>query len=162
MIEVFGNLWTYPADIRVITTNGAVNSRGQAVMGRGCAADARIRYPGADILLGAKIVQLGNKVHILKDPEPPDNTWLVTFPVKRHWKDMADKALIVSSCVQLLDTVAELEAKEDRDLLEVVMPRPGCGFGGLKWDMVKVILDHWLDDRFRVITWSSSGRPGVG
>ena len=41
MREVVGNLWTYPADIRVITTNGTVKNDGTCVMGRGCAAEAK-------------------------------------------------------------------------------------------------------------------------
>lgn len=35
MIEVKGNLWTYPAEVRVITTNGFVKKNGEAVMGIG-------------------------------------------------------------------------------------------------------------------------------
>ena len=45
MIEVVGNLWTYAADFRAITTNGTVKFDGRAVMGRGCAREATQRYP---------------------------------------------------------------------------------------------------------------------
>jgi hypothetical protein len=39
--EIFENLWEVEADLRVITTNSDVNRDGAAVMGRGCACEAR-------------------------------------------------------------------------------------------------------------------------
>ena len=36
---------------------------------------------------------------------------------------------------------------------EVVLPRPGCGFGGLGWDEVGPLLVPRLDDRFLVVRW---------
>jgi len=35
----------------------------------------------------------------------------------------------------------------------VVLPRPGCGNGGLDWDDVRPILEAILDDRFTVVTF---------
>ena len=41
MREIFGNLWEAECDLRVITTNPMINAKGQAVMGRGCALEAK-------------------------------------------------------------------------------------------------------------------------
>jgi hypothetical protein len=160
LIEVTGDLWTYPADIRVITTNGSVNSKGLAVMGRGCAKDAAIRWPESAEVLAKKIRDQGNHVHILGLPDPVENFWLVSFPVKHHWNQLADPKLIARSCAELVNVVNALEQDrwadshhQEHDHLEVVLPRPGCGFGGLRWEVVRVICDFYLDDRFRVITW---------
>lgn len=39
--EVVGNMWAIPADAYCITTNGFVKKNGEAVMGAGCAKEAR-------------------------------------------------------------------------------------------------------------------------
>jgi hypothetical protein len=55
MLEAKGNLWEHPADIRIITTNGTINSRGECVMGRGCALEARTAHPTHSRLLAKRI-----------------------------------------------------------------------------------------------------------
>jgi hypothetical protein len=65
MTEIVGNLWDYiddPDVIICITTNGDINSRGEAVMGRGCAFEAKKRFPGVEKELAAMIRMLGNTV----------------------------------------------------------------------------------------------------
>lgn len=144
MIEVKGNLWTYPADVRVITTNGTVKKNGECVMGRGCAAEAKLRYPELPLVLGQAISGMDNEPFWF--PIPSARTPLVTFPVKHNWHERADLDLIRASAQK----ISVMRALEDRI---IVMPRPGCGNGGLKWEDVKPILEPILDDRFHVITW---------
>lgn len=62
MKEATGDLWTFPADWRVITTNGFVKKNGECVMGRGCAKEATLRYPRIAKELGNFITLYGNKV----------------------------------------------------------------------------------------------------
>ena len=138
MIEVTGNLWEYPADIRVITTNGTVKKNGECVMGRGCAAEAKQRWPDLPLMLGQAIRGLGNEAFFL-----PFDTGLVTFPVKHSWYQKADITLIEQSARK----IASMRALEDK---RVVLPRPGCGNGHLDWNDVKLILAPILDDRFHV------------
>lgn len=156
MVEVKGNLWDYPADVRVITTNGFVKNNGELVMGRGCAREAVQRYPFLPKLLGEKVKAGGNHVYFCGSPL----NWMFSFPVKHHWYQEADLALIRRSAAELLLAVNDLQeeiAEKGRSrchdpLLRVVMPRPGCGNGRLKWADVKPLLAH-LDDRFKVITY---------
>jgi hypothetical protein len=145
MIEVTGNLWTYPADVRVITTNGTVRSDGACVMGRGCALEATRRYPGINFTLGQALKRHGNHVHVLART---DVGLLVSFPVKHHWREKADLELIRRSAVELV----KLTKSGDR----VVLPRPGCGNGHLEWVTVKPILEPLMDNRFHVITFGES------
>lgn len=148
MIEVFGNLWEYKADVRVITTNGTVKRNGECVMGRGCALEAKQQNPKLAKLLGTLIRDEGNHVHRLDDKFGGwDLAWeFYSFPVKHHWREVADVELIVRSAEELLCAV------ETGDLV-VVMPRPGCGNGGLRWEDVKPVIEPILDDRFHVITF---------
>jgi hypothetical protein len=143
MIEVNGNLWTYPADVRVITTNGFVKKDGTCVMGRGCALEATQKFPGLPKLLGDLITAKGNVVHFLIREMPA----LLTLPVKHKWFEKADPQLIALSCVCLV-RLADVNGWKT-----IVLPRPGCGNGQLKWEDVKPILEPILDDRFHVITF---------
>ena len=151
MIEVAGDLWTYPADARVITTNGYVNIKGEAVMGRGCAKEAAVRWPNLSVYLGGAIKRDGNRVRFvnaeyLSRLGSPADFDLVFYPVKHHWREQADLMLIVQSA-------EDLKVLADRfNWSEVVMPRPGSGNGRLQWSYVKPHIEGILDDdRFRVI-----------
>lgn len=142
MREVTGNLWTYPALYRIITTNGAVRKDGACVMGRGCAREAAERFPRLPYQLGQHIKQHGNKVCIFLSYH------LISFPVKHHWREKADLHLIqesVGTLGEFLDAI--LDPKD-----VVVMPRPGCGNGGLDWNNVRPLLVG-LPDNVHVITW---------
>jgi hypothetical protein len=138
MIEVKGDLWTYPADIRVITTNGFVKANGECVMGRGCAKEAKDKFPWLPKNLGDKIKAMGNIPFHFPD------SGLYTFPVKHNWYEKADIELIRKSA-QTLFHMAPVDAV-------IVLPRPGCGNGQLKWEDVKPILEPILDNRFHIIT----------
>lgn len=149
MKEVRGNLWTYPADVRVITTNGTVKRNGECVMGRGCAAEAKEKFTDLPRVLGRLIEQHGNNCYLLRRGGPEGV--LVSFPVKHQWMQKADYDLIRRSACQLVALA------DDQRWIDgwktVVLPRPGCGNGGLRWADVKPFLEPILDDRFHVITF---------
>lgn len=143
MLEAKGNLWDYPADAIIITTNGFVKKNGEAVMGRGCAREAALRYPLLPGMLGNSIKTSGNKVFHFWISEH-----ILTMPVKYNWYEKADIELIKESAYQLIDHV------DGWQFSKVVMPQPGCGNGQLNWNDVKPILDEILDDRFIAITYN--------
>lgn len=154
MREVHGDLWDYPAELRVITTNGVVNDAGENVMGRGCARQARMMFRGLAKALGTLIDHRGNHVHLLRDFG--SKRWcLASFPVKQHWSEPAELALIEQSARELRELV------DAKGFASVVLPRPGCGNGLCDWARVKPILERLLDDRFTVITYPprSAQRP---
>lgn len=151
MREVTGNLWTYPADVRVITTNGTVKKNGECVMGRGCALEAKKRWPDFPVYLGKQIQVCGNVV-LACGYWPNDNARIYTFPVKHQWMEKADVALIRKSAIDLVQQIDQMN-RMDQNLVTIVMPRPGCGNGGLRWEDVKPVLEPILDDRFHVITF---------
>lgn len=148
MIDVREDLWRCPADARVITTNGETRKDGRAVMGAGVAKTAVERYAGLDVMLGAAIRRSGNRVYSFFcaiDGGVGGTDTVITFPTKHHWRDGSDLELIETSCKQLVD----LADMHDR-WLRIVMPRPGCGRGGLSYSDVRPILERHLDDRFHV------------
>lgn len=145
MVEVTGNLWDYPADIRVITTNGTVKKNGECVMGRGCASEAKKHHPGIARALGRMLEQHGNHVFQLAQ----GGGTLFSFPVKHNWFEKADCRLILRSAKELVAVLSN----RGMETWSVVLPRPGCGNGQLKWEDVKPVLAPILDDRFHVITF---------
>lgn len=144
MREARGNLWKLDSDLVVITTNGFVKNNGEAVMGRGCALEARQQYPNLPAQLGERLTRFGNHVHVFL---LPDDYWLATFPVKHNWFERADPELIWRSAYELVDQVSAGNFKQ------VVLPRPGCGNGLLRWEDIRHRLDEILDDRFTVVTF---------
>jgi hypothetical protein len=150
MIEVEGDLWTFqpgglPPDAIVITTNGYVNEAGECVMGRGCALQAKQRYPGLPYLLGKYIKRWGNRPFVLLPRGCPGDYALLSMPVKHVWSDPADPALIATSA-GLLRAIVDKFGYE-----RVLVPRPGCGNGRLAWADVRPLLEEHFDDRFFVI-----------
>jgi hypothetical protein len=147
MIEVQGDLWEYPADVRAITTNGTVRN-GKAVMGIGCALEAKQRFPGIERILGGLLRTHGNRCFRIVQGAP--STTLLTFPVKHDVNTKADRQLIADSCMQAYEMADKFCWKT------VLIPRPGSGAGGLDYDSeVREIVSMLLDDRFKVITFPS-------
>lgn len=94
----------------------------------------------------------GNLVHDLGPWTPSGNykpveRRLVTFPVKRHWRERAIRELITYSAEQLRDLI---KAKGWR---KVYLPRPGCGNGGLDWAMVRPALEGVLPPEVVVVAY---------
>ncbi|RNC67761.1 MAG: ADP-ribose-binding protein [Desulfuromonadales bacterium] len=140
MIEATGNIWDHLGTaIICITTNGHLTKNGEAVLGRGCARQAQERFPDLPARLGALLSGGGNHVHILGDG-------LVSFPVEESPWAAPDLRLIRCSA-------EELRALADREgWPRIIVPRPGCGGGGLAWQDVRPLLADILDDRFTVIS----------
>jgi hypothetical protein len=141
MHEIVGDLWSEHAmgAVVAITTNGAVNKVGRAVMLRGCARQARERFPDLLKTLGTLIRHHGNHVFDLGHQ-------IVSFPVEQDPYQVPDLRLIERSCLELV------ELSDYKGWCRVVVPRPGCGAGGLEWHDVRKILARHLDDRFHIIT----------
>lgn len=145
MREAEADLWTLHAAGAVVclTTNGLVPREGPARLGRGAARQAGERFPWLAERLGARLRAAGNHVHALGER-------LVAFPVEHHPEELPDLDLVERSAREL----AALATAEG--WAEVVLPRPGCGGGGLSWEReVRPRVAPHLDDRFLVVT-----RPG--
>lgn len=70
MHDITGNLFeSEKADAICITTNGFVNVHGGNTMGRGCAGEAKRRWPGIQMHVGAAIRHGGNNCRLLTAKE---------------------------------------------------------------------------------------------
>ena len=162
------------ADAFVLTTNGFVTKTGNAVLGRGIAKTISDKFPQLKAKLGKKLAkQKISKCHVFKKMKVKKAV-LIAFPVKpvnlkcnvkkvgivSHAKDkykkgdlvpgfhaIANLRIIEESCKQLVKLADKHKWKR------VIMPRPGCGAGELKWKHVMNILETYLDDRFHVYTF---------
>lgn len=143
MKEAKLNLWTAPADLRLVTTNGHITPKGKVVMGRGCALELRDAAPGVDARLAKLVRRFGNRVFRIARI---NGAVVASLPVKHHWREEADPDLIVRSVHQLVELANKF------NYTRVVLPRPGCGNGRLSWKEVKPLIAPLLDDRFTVVS----------
>lgn len=134
-----GDIWTISGSWRVIPTNGYITVKGECVMGRGLALQAKLKYPRLPFELANLIKAHGDRVFLLR----PYN--LISFPVKLVWWEKASIELIENSCKQLVEIVTD--SKEDN----ILIPMVGCGNGKLDPSQVKPILEKYLDDRFTLV-----------
>lgn len=145
MKELIGDLWALHAtgEIVAITTGGAVDKNGVCLMPRGCAAQARKKFSGIEKVLGTMIRKHGNHVHDLGNR-------IISFPVENSPYERPDQRLIEQSCRELVS----LADRQGWD--KMIVPRPGCGGGGLEWHEVKSVLARYFDDRFHIISQEMS------
>lgn len=145
MLERVGDLWRehHQGAVVAITTNGTLTRSGAAIMLRGCAREAKERFPDLPRTLGDLVRQHGNHVFDL-------GRRLVSFPVEEDPYQRADLVLIERSCRELV------ELADYKGWAKVVVPRPGCGGGGLSWTDVQPVLRKYFDRRFEVISKGES------
>lgn len=140
MLEVLGDIWEYRGRaVIAITTNGSVTKGGLAIFGNGVARQALGRFSGLAEKLGRLLVERGNHVFEL-------DCGIVSFPVEETPWSQPDLRLIARSAGELRQ-LADL-----RGWKQVVVPRPGCGGGGLSWRDVRPLLADCFDERFIVIS----------
>ena len=143
MKQGLGDIWRWPgADVRVITTNGDIKKDGTAVMGRGVALEAKKLFPGVESKFAKLLTENGNHVQVLGTNA---SFSLVAFPTKHHWTENSSISLILQSCREIVELADKYSWKR------IVLPRPGCGNGGLDWKKVQPHIEKILDDRFYVV-----------
>ena len=138
---ITGDLWDYHAQgyVVAITTGGMVQKNGTCAMPRGCARQASDRIDMLAYTLGSQIKLHGMHVFDLGNR-------IVSFPVEQSPFERPQLEIIEHSCKELVELCNY--KKWDK----VIVPRPGCGLGGLSWTDVRPILEKYFDERFDVIS----------
>ena len=140
MLEALGDIWGYSGtSILVITTNGSLTRDGRAIFGHGVARQAALRFPSLAGNLGRLLAECGNHVFDL-------GQGFVSFPVEETPWSLPDLRIIARSAQELR------QLADDSGWQRIVVPRPGCGGGGLAWEEVKSLLEPCFDNRFVVVS----------
>ncbi len=142
MKEITGDYWAIAPsyDVLVVTINKILKADHTLVMGAGIARDFAKKYTDVPRLFGAQ-VRANSKLPIVTN----NGQILAGLYTKNDWRDPSDIKLIEQSVRELVKLVDHYKYKW------VLMTRPGCGCGKLKWDDVKKVIAPLLDDRFHII-----------
>jgi hypothetical protein len=147
--NAFGNVWELPGDLVCILTNGQIRFDGDAVMGRGQAKEAATLFPELPSLVADALLRHGNLPAYLGGFSANGRRYqLATFPTKHKWRDRASLELIEQSAFHLMRLV------DANGFENVLLPHPGCGFGGLNWDVVRERLEPVFDDRIIAVDFT--------
>ena len=147
MTEIIGNIWDYAGKntIVCILTNGTVTKNGLNPMGGGIAAEALERNPGLDYICGDAI----KNDNLCLGIDKKSKSYLFRFETKKQVWLPSDITTISDSLDRLIRLALHFS---DRTIL---LPRPGCGYGGLDWDTdVKPLLEKKLKNINNIIVFS--------
>lgn len=158
MIEVTGDFWQIlrcgPHELKVwdaavCPINTTLNSSGALVMGAGLAKDFKEYRKYLDHHWGAHISNTQNYgTQVLIEADHSLSRFLIGFPTKTDWRAPSNIDLITRSALQLRALIIPL------NLRHILMPRVGCGLGGLDWNEVKPVLHKIFgefSDRFTIV-----------
>jgi len=117
------------------TVVNTVNTVG--VMGKGLAAEYRKLYPEMferyREICSNQLLEVG-KLWLWKGP----TQWVLNFPTKVHWRHPSKIQYVEAGLKKFAQTF------EERGITEIAFPRLGCGNGGLEWDDVRALMEHYL------------------
>ncbi len=130
--EVKDDIWNYPDNIKVITTNGNIKKNGNAVLGKGIALQASRRFQDLAFRYANHI-----KINTLSCAYYPSYK-LILFPTKYNYWQNASLILIRKSMEETLKIC------KNNNIKKVIMPKVGCGNGLLYWNSVKRTIEDIL------------------
>lgn len=133
---IVGDLWQQDG-YKVIPTNLSLKQNGEAVMGKGVAAQAVKRHPTLPYRYG----------RFLQDWNQPDlylvHDWqLICLPVKRGWALKAEYDIIEQGLLALRQELL----LRPRSITPLFLPLLGCGFGELDETRVRSLLDIYFHE----------------
>ncbi len=109
------------------------------VMGKGLAHAFKLREPDMFAsyknICDNKLLEPG-KLWLWRGAE----SWVLNFPTKKHWRNPSRIEWIEAGLAKFQT------AYEAQGIREIAFPRLGCGNGGLDWDDVRPLMEHFLAD----------------
>jgi len=118
------------------------------VMGKGVALEFKKRFPDMfEAYKGAcsRGEVAPGRLHVWETPYEPTTT-IVNLPTKRHWRDGSRYEDVESGLMALGEYL------KTRGPINVALPPPGCGNGGLDWNVVKEMVSKHLSGVEALVT----------
>ena len=145
MKEIVGNVWDVLDEnsaVCILTNNTVIQNYNpmtmthyvSTVMGGGIAREAAERNPGLKNLCGQAI--LDGNYSLGKDAQT--GAEMLRFPTKDQVQFGSEMKIIAGSLNMLEEYINKNPDKK------IYLPRPGCGLGGLDWEDVKELCEHYL------------------
>ena len=135
-----GDIWQRAYECNgwvVVPTNTSIRKDGRAVMGAGLAKDAAERFPDLPQELATHINRWKERIYV--------NSSVICLPTKRDWRAPSKLDLIMQGCHELVEFVRLMTLLNY--YRPIVLPKIGCGFGGLDWErQVRPVVDCILED----------------
>ncbi len=131
-----GNLMNSEAEALVNTVNTV------GVMGKGIALQFKEEFPH-NFTIYANACRSGEFVPgtllITKEKNSAgEEKTIINFPTKKHWKNHSKYEYIKDGLAELTKVINEYK------IASIAIPPLGCGNGGLKWDVVKKMMEDTL------------------
>lgn len=146
-----GNLLEAQVDALVNTVNTV------GVMGKGIALQFKRAYPEMfeDYARAAKAGELAvGSMHVWATDAAHGPRYVINFPTKQHWKGRSKLEYIEAGLRDLQRVVREL------DIESVALPPLGCGNGGLRWEVVRPLIEKaFAESPVAVTLFEPSGAP---
>ena len=139
-----GDLWTYETDWLGIPVNCQVNAKGELIMGKGVAGEAKRRHMGLPAVWKRPSVNFSLWRGAGCECSSTHRMGLFRFPTKTHWRDDADLDLIANSARHLAGV-----AGPSRN--QFTLPMPGVGLGHLDRADVLAVIEPILPDNVIVL-----------
>ena len=145
MKEIVGNVWDVLDEnsaVCILTNNTVIQSYNPMtmehsvynVMGGGIAKEASDRNPGLKNLCGQAILDGTYSLGI----DNLTGAEMLRFPTKDQVQFDSGMRIIADSLTMLEKYINKNPDKK------IYLPRPGCGLGGLDWEDVKELCEHYL------------------
>lgn len=132
-----GNLLEADVDAVVNTVNTV------GVMGKGIALMFKERFPENNkayvAACKAKEVRVG-ELFVTQSAELDGPRWIINFPTKQHWRNPTKQEWVEDGLVALKHFIVE------HGLRSIAIPPLGCGNGGLRWSVVRPLIEKSLKD----------------
>ncbi|AXT27817.1 phosphatase [Ruegeria sp. AD91A] len=107
------------------------------VMGKGIAKAFKQREPNMFTaykrICDQKLLEPG-KLWLWRGSEQ----WVLNFPTKKHWRSPSRIEWVEAGLEKFASTY------EEQGVTDIAFPKLGCGNGGLEWEDVKPLMEHYL------------------